>query len=67
VPVPEVVVVEEEEQVGTGVRPNQQLPDGEAVSSLPSLHDVADDIEEATPALVADTSAGGELVLSLPL
>ena len=38
VPVPVELVVEEEEQVGTGVRPNQQLPGGEAVSPLPSSH-----------------------------
>jgi len=37
VPVLEVVV-EEEEQVGTGVRPNQQPPDGEVVRPTLSSH-----------------------------
>jgi len=55
----EVVVVE---QVVTGVHPSQQQPDGEEVSLSPSSHSFADDIEEATPALVADTSAGGKLL-----
>ena len=58
VPSPEVVVVE---QAVIGVHQNQQQPAGAEVRISATVLGIADISEQSTPALVADTSAGGKL------
>ena len=59
VPSPEVVVMVVE--AVTGVLQDQQQPAGAEVRISAPVLGIADISEQSTPALVADTSAGGKL------